>query len=94
MPLFRKLPEIRKFQIERKNFRTNETVSLDKNKLIKKGEKGLEKKKMYQNSLIKNQNGNLFHNQRVNAATVKFRKFGIVPVSSKVFIFLDKPLRV
>ena len=30
MPLFRKFPEIRKFQIERKNFRKNETVSLDK----------------------------------------------------------------
>ena len=52
------------------------------------------KRKMDQNSLIKNQNGNLFHTlvfsqvfqcsyyQRVNAATVKFRKFGIVPVSS------------
>ena len=32
MPLFRKFPEIRKFQIERKNFRKNETESLDKNK--------------------------------------------------------------
>ena len=32
MPLFRKFPEIRKFEIERKNFRKNETVSLDKNK--------------------------------------------------------------
>ena len=31
MPLFRKFPEIRKFEIERKNFRKNETVSLDKN---------------------------------------------------------------
>ena len=31
MPLFRKFPEIRKFEIERKNFRENETVSLDKN---------------------------------------------------------------
>ena len=31
MPLFRKFPEIRKFAIERKNFRKNETVSLDKN---------------------------------------------------------------
>ena len=30
MPLFRKFPEIGKFQIERKNFRINETVSLDK----------------------------------------------------------------
>ena len=50
--------------------------------------------KMYKNSLIKNQTGNLFHtlvfNQvfycsyylQVNAATVKLRKSGIVPVSS------------
>ena len=30
MPLFRKFPEIRKFQIERKNFRKNETVSLNR----------------------------------------------------------------
>ena len=30
MPLFRKFPEIRKFQIERKNFRKNEIMSLDK----------------------------------------------------------------
>ena len=30
MPLFRKFPEITKFQIERMNFRKNETVSLDK----------------------------------------------------------------
>ena len=48
---------------------------------------------MYQNSLINNQNGNWFHTlvysqvfssyyQQVNAATVQFRKFGIVPVSS------------
>ena len=27
MPLFRKFPEIRKYQIERKNFRKNEMVS-------------------------------------------------------------------
>ena len=39
MPLFRKFPEIRKFEIERKNFRKNETVSLEKKLLIKKGEK-------------------------------------------------------
>ena len=39
MPLFRKFPEIRKFEIERKNFRKNETVSLEKKRLIKKGEK-------------------------------------------------------
>ena len=31
MPLFRKFPEIRKFQLERKNFRKNETVLLDIN---------------------------------------------------------------
>ena len=52
---------------------------------------------MYQNSLIKNQNGNLFHTllfshvfyyQWVNAATVKFRKFGIVPVASLVSAYV------
>ena len=53
MPLFRKLPEIRKFEIERKNFRKNETVSLEKKLIDQKGGKGLEKRKMYQNSLIK-----------------------------------------
>ena len=58
MPLFRKFPEIRKFEIERKNFRKNETVSLDKKIIDQKGGKGLEKRKMYQNSLIKHQNGN------------------------------------
>ena len=37
MPLFRKFPEIRKFQIEGKNFRKNETVSLDENDWSKGG---------------------------------------------------------
>ena len=58
------------------------------------------KRKMYQNSHIKNQTGNLFHTlvigqvfkcsyyQRVNAATVKFMKFGIVPVSSLNYDYL------
>ena len=46
--------------MERKNFRKNETMSLDK-MIDQKGGKGLEKRKMYQNSLIKNQRGNLFH---------------------------------
>ena len=57
MPLCRKFPEIRKFEIERKNFRKNETVSVDKI-IDQKGGKGLEKRKMFQNSLIKHQNGN------------------------------------
>ena len=43
MPLFRKFPEIRKFQIERKNFRKNETVSLD-NIIDQKGGKRFWKK--------------------------------------------------
>ena len=42
---------------DRKNFRKNETVSLDKNN-DRKGGKGLEKRKIYPNSLIKHQNGN------------------------------------
>ena len=66
-----------------------EQVSID-NKNSKRREKVWGKIKMYQNSHVKNQNGNLFHtlvicqvcscsyHQRVNAATVKFRKFGIV----------------
>ena len=56
-----KFPEIRKFQIERKNFRKNETVSLDKNNWSKRGKRVWNKGNMYQNSLIKNQNGNLSH---------------------------------
>ena len=52
------MPLFRQFQIERRNFRKNETVSLDKNNWI---EKGLVKRKMYQNLHIKNQNGNLLH---------------------------------
>ena len=60
MPLFRKFPEIRTFEIERKNFRKNETVSLEKKMIDQKGGKGLEKRKMYQNSLIKHQNGNYY----------------------------------
>ena len=87
------MPLFRKFQIERKNFRKMK-VSLDKNNRSKKGGKVLKKWKMYQTSLINNQNDNLFHTlvfsqvfqcsyyQRVNAAIVKFRKFGILPVSS------------
>ena len=55
------MPFFRKFQIERKNFKKNKTVSLDKNNRSKKGGKGLEKRKIYQNSVIKNRNGNLFH---------------------------------
>ena len=61
MPLFRKFPEIRKFQIKRRNFRKNKTVSLDKKQKLSKRQERLEKRKMYQNSHIKNQNGNLFH---------------------------------
>ena len=60
MPLFRKFPEIRKFQIEIKNFRKNETVSLDKNNWSQRGERFGEKEYV-SNSLIKDQNGNLFH---------------------------------
>ena len=60
MPLFRKFPEIRKFQIEIKNFRKNETVSLDKNNWSKRGERFGEMENV-SNSLIKDQNGNLFH---------------------------------
>ena len=60
MPLLRKFPEIRKFQIERKNFK-NETVSLDKNNGSKKRGGGKVGKKEYQNSLIKIQNGDVFH---------------------------------
>ena len=30
LPHFRKIPEIKKFQIEIKNFRENETLSVDK----------------------------------------------------------------
>ena len=33
-------------------------LSLEKNAIDQKGGKGLEKRKMYQNSLIKHQNGN------------------------------------
>ena len=61
MPLFKTFSEIRKFQIEKKNFRKSETVSLDKKIIDQRGGKGLEKRKMYQNSLIKKENGNLFH---------------------------------
>ena len=56
--------------------------------LIKEGETGLEKGKIIKNSLIKKQNGNLFHTlafsqvfstvKWVYAATVK-SGFGIVP---------------
>ena len=53
MPLFRKFPEIRKFQIERKNFRKNETVSLDKIIDQKRGEKVLEKGKCIKIHLLK-----------------------------------------
>ena len=63
---------------------------------MKKREKGVKKKKMYQNSLIKNQNNQIAiipfllfsqvfecsYYQRLNAATINFRKFGIVSVSS------------
>ena len=52
---YRKFPEIRKFQIESKNFRKNETVSQDTQIIDQKGGKVLEKREMYQNSLIKNQ---------------------------------------
>ena len=94
MPLFRKFPEIRKFQIEIKNLkRKNETVSLDKNNRSKRG-KTVWKKGNVSKFPFKNLNGNLFHTlvfskvfscsfyQRVSAATVE--KFGIVPVSSLV----------
>ena len=66
-PFPRGAPFFRKFQTERKNFRINETVSLDnclrqsgppcEGEVKKKrgGGTGLGKRKMYQNSLIKNQ---------------------------------------
>ena len=44
MPLFRKFPGIRKFQIERKNFRKNEIMSLDKI-IDQKGGKDVEQRK-------------------------------------------------
>ena len=47
IPLFWKFREIRKFQIERKNFRKNETVSLDK-----MGEKVWKKGKCIKNPLL------------------------------------------
>ena len=55
------MPLFRKFQIERKNFRKMNCVSRFKKEIIIKGGKGLEKKKMYQKSLNKNQTGKLFH---------------------------------
>ena len=93
MLLFRKFPEIRKFQIEIRTLGKNETVSLYIKMIDQKGVKRFGKRKIYQNSLIENQNGNLLHTlvfsrvfqcsyyQRVNAATTTFRKFGIVPVA-------------
>ena len=53
------MPIFRKFQIERKNSRKNETVSLDKNNIKKGGGGGSLKKKKYLNSFIKNQNGQI-----------------------------------
>ena len=53
MPLFRKFPEIRKFQIERKNFRKNESVSLDENNWSKRGEKVFKKGKCIKIYLLK-----------------------------------------
>ena len=62
MPLFRKFPEIRKFQIERKNFRKNETASVKIKIIDQKGGKRFGKiGNCIKNSLIKNQYGNLFH---------------------------------
>ena len=95
MPLFRKFPEIRKFEIERKNFRKNETVSLDKNNWSKRGKRFGKKENVsklpYQtpkwqlfHTLVFSQVFRCSYYQRVNAATVKFRKFGIVPVASLV----------
>ena len=43
MPHFRKFPEISNFQIQRKNSRKNETVSLDKNNSSKRGKRFGEK---------------------------------------------------
>ena len=90
MPLFRKFPEIRKFQIKRKNFRKMK-VSLDKNDWSKRGERFGEKMKMYQYSLLKNQSGSLFHTVRKCSVLyfsaviiselmrwLKFRKCGLV----------------
>ena len=48
------MPLFRKFQIEIKNFRKNETVSLDKNNWSKRGERFGEKENV-SNSLIKDQ---------------------------------------
>ena len=45
-----------------KNFRKYETVSLHKNNWSKRGKWVWKKRIMYQNSLIQNQIGNLFHN--------------------------------
>ena len=70
MPLFRKLPEIMKFLIERKNFWKNETVSLDKKKIILKGKRFWGKRTIYPNSLNNNKNGNLFYNNLVPLKTV------------------------
>ena len=53
-------PNCTSFKIRKKKLQKNEIVSLDKI-IDQKGETGLEKRKMYQNSLLKNQNGNLFH---------------------------------
>ena len=62
MPHFRQFPEIRKFciELERKNFGKNETGSLDKKRIDLKGGT-VRRRKMYQNLLIRNQTGNLFH---------------------------------